>query len=148
MFITPMNFRTDLTLARALNELDRMENTFFTSAASPFATDIIDAGESYRLEIELPGFAKEEIKVALEGKYLTVSAKHEEKERDESENKDETAPVRYIRRERKASAFSRSFSITGIDTEAIAVSHENGILSVILPKNKPVKPEVKEFTIQ
>ncbi|MBO7740020.1 MAG: Hsp20/alpha crystallin family protein, partial [Clostridia bacterium] len=109
--------------------------------ASSFATDILDTGDSYRLDMELPGFKKDEIKVSLEGKLLTVSAAHEAKEeKDDSQ--------RYLRRERRTGSVTRSFTLSGIDTDGIEVLHENGVLSVILPKTKPIKPEVKEFEIR
>ena len=128
MFMTPMT----LTLSDIFSDFDR-------SASSLFATDILDSGDAYRLDMELPGFKKEEIKVSLEGKLLTVSAK-----REAVEEKD----LHYLRRERRAGSVTRSFTLSGIDTDGIEVLHENGVLSIILPKTKPIKPEVKEFEIR
>ena len=138
MFLTPMTHRSAFDL---FSEFDRMERAFLDNTASSFATDILDTGDSYRLDMELPGFKKDEIKVSLEGKLLTVSAAHEAKgEKDDS--------LRYLRRERRTGSVTRSFTLSGIDTDGIEVLHENGVLSVILPKTKPIKPEVKEFEIR
>ena len=67
-------------------------------------TDIRESDEGYKVEIDLPGFKKDEIQVSLENGYLTVSA---EKgiEKDEKEDKKES----YIHRERYSGACSRSF---------------------------------------
>ena len=138
MFLTPMTHRSAFDL---FSEFDRMERALLDNTASSFATDILDTGDSYRLDMELPGFKKDEIKVSLEGKLLTVSAAHEAKdEKDDS--------LRYLRRERRTGSVTRSFTLSGIDTDGIEVLHENGVLSVILPKTKPIKPEVKEFEIR
>ena len=138
MFLTPMTHRSAFDL---FSEFDRMERALLDNTASSFATDILDTGDSYRLDMELPGFKKDEIKVSLEGKLLTVSAAHEAKEeKDDSQ--------RYLRRERRTGSVTRSFTLSGIDTDGIEVLHENGVLSVILPKTKPIKPEVKEFEIR
>lgn len=141
MFLTPMTHRTAPVFSDLFRDFDRMEKAFFEHEPSVFATDIFDTGDSYRLDMELPGFKKEEIKVSLEGKYLTVTAEHAEA--DEKEDS-----VRYLRRERRTGSVTRSFTLSGIDTEAIDVVHENGVLSIILPKTKPIKPEVKEFEIR
>ena len=139
MFMTPVTHRSALSLSDLFRDFDRMEKSFFDNSPALFATDILDLGESYRLDVELPGFKKEEIKVSLEGKFLTVSAKHEESADDS---------VRYIRRERSFGSMTRSFSLSGIDTDKIDVRHENGVLSISLPKIKPVEPETKEFEIR
>ena len=141
MFLTPMTRRTALDFSNLFSDLDHMEKALFNNTAASFATDILDTGDAYRLDMELAGFKKDEIKVSLEGKLLTVSAVHEEKEEKED------AP-RYLRRERRTGSISRSFTLSGIDTDGIEVLHENGVLSVILPKTKPIKPEVREFEIK
>ena len=143
MFLTPMTHRNALDFSDFFRDFDRMEKAFFEHESSVFATDILDTGDSYRLDMELPGFKKEEIKVSLEGKYLTVTAEHAEVDSKEKEE-----DIRYIRRERRSGSVTRSFALSGIDTDAIDVAHENGVLTIILPKTKPIKPEVKEFEIR
>ena len=141
MFMTPVTHKFALDFSDVFSDLDRMEKALFNNTAASFATDVLDTGDAYRLDMELAGFKKEEIKVSLEGKLLTVSATHEAKEEKED------AP-RYLRRERRDGSVTRSFTLSGIDTDGIEVLHENGVLSVILPKTKPIKPEVKEFAIK
>ena len=141
MFLTPMTHRTVPAFSDLFSDFDRMEKAFFHSTASSFATDVLDMGDSYRLDMELPGFKKDEIKVSLEGKLLTVAAMHADAENQE-------ASVKYLRRERNMGSVTRSYSLSNVDTDGIEVLHENGVLSVILPKIKPIKPEIKEFTIR
>ena len=65
-------------------ELDNMERSFFNDAnvVSAFRTDVSDTGDAYKLEAELPGFSKDDIKIDIENDCLTISA--ERKFDDES----------------------------------------------------------------
>ena len=67
-----------------------------------FKTDVIDQGDSYLLQAELPGFDKSDINIDLKDNMLTISASHKEENNEEDKNK-------YIRRERYYSSYSRSF---------------------------------------
>ncbi len=96
-------------------------------------TNIRETDNSYELELALPGFKKDEIKVSLENGYLTVSA---EKNTEETDNK------KYLRRELSESA-SRSYYVgTDMSRESIKAKFENGILTLVLPKEQPKKEEV------
>ena len=89
---------------------------------------------SYELDVDLPGFKKDEIKVDLKNGYLTISA---EKGIDkETENK----KGHYIRKERYVGSNSRSFYV-GDDVKASEVNakYENGILKISLPKAEAKK---------
>ncbi|MBQ8982748.1 MAG: Hsp20/alpha crystallin family protein [Lachnospiraceae bacterium] len=100
-------------------------------------TDIREIGEDYLLEIEMPGFSKDEIHAELEKGYLTISGVHVAKiDEDERQGK-------YIRRERNLGKCSRTFYIgENLKQEDVKAKYENGILTVAFPKNK--KPEVEE----
>ena len=102
-------------------------------------TDIRESDEGYKVEIDLPGFKKDEIQVSLENGYLTVSA---EKgiEKDEKEDKKES----YIHRERYSGACSRSFYVgDAVTQEDIKAKFEDGTLKLLIPKKEAV-PEVEE----
>ena len=124
---------------RSLNELER---SFFGSAAqvSAFRTDIKDMGESYRLEAELPGFAREDISVDIENELLTISA---ERRSDSEEKKDS-----YVKRERFYGSFKRSFDISGIDADKISAAYADGILSLEMPKKQELLPRSRKLEIQ
>lgn len=107
-----------------------------------FRTDIRDAGDSYLLEAELPGFKKEDITLHLKDGILTITAVHSES----SETGDDKGA--YIRRERRYGSFQRSFDVTGIDEGGITAAYENGVLALTLPKVKPAEPEIRHIQIQ
>ena len=108
-------------------------------AANLMKTDIKEKNDSFELEIDLPGFTKDEIKASLENGYLTISA---EKGLDKDEQEKETG--RYIRKERYAGACSRSFYVgEDVDQEDVKAEFKHGILKLFVPK-KEAKPEVEE----
>ena len=96
-------------------------------------TDIKETKEGYELVIDVPGFKKDEVKVALKDGYLTVSAA---KGLDEEEDDKKTG--RYIRRERYAGACERSFYVgDAVSEEDIHAKYEDGILKLSVPKKAP-----------
>ena len=101
-------------------------------------TDIKEKPEGYELIVDVPGFKKDEVKVALKDGYLTVSAA---KGLDED---DEDKKGHYIRRERYAGACQRRYyGGEDITDEDIKAEFKHGILKLFVPK-KEVKPAVEE----
>ena len=106
-------------------------------------TDVRETKDSYEVDVDLPGFKKEEIKMELENGYLTISAA---KGLDKDETDKETG--KYIRRERYAGNLSRSFYIGDVKQEDVKAAFKNGILSISVPKeDKKAKEEKKYITI-
>ena len=102
-------------------------------------TDIREKADCYELEMDLPGFDKDEVKASLENGYLTISAA---KGLDEEEKEKKTG--RYIRKERYAGACQRSFYVGDeITEEDIKGEFKHGILRLTIPK-KEAKPAVEE----
>lgn len=121
------------------------DDSFFTSKKNPLygknasrvmKTDIKENEASYELDIDLPGFKKDEITAELKDGYLTVSAaKGLDKDEEDKKGK-------YIRKERYAGALSRTFYLgEEIREEEIKAKFENGILSVSIPKEEEKKVE-------
>ena len=109
-------------------------------------TDIRETDGSYELEMDLPGFTKDEVKVSLENGYLTVQAA---KCLDQDEQEKKTG--RYIRRERYAGACERSFYVgEDVTQEEIKGEFKHGILRLSIPKKeaKPAVPEKKYIVIE
>ena len=93
----------------------------------------------YELEMDLPGFTKDEIKVSLENGYMTISAA---KGLDKDEQDKKTG--RYIRKERYAGSCERSFYVgEDITEEDIKGEFKHGILKLFVPK-KEAKPAVEQ----
>ena len=92
-------------------------------------TDVRETEGSYELDIDLPGFKKEDVNVELKNGYLTIAAS-KSLDKDEKDQKG-----RYIRQERYAGAMSRSFYV-GEDVQPFEISakFENGILQLSVPK--------------
>ena len=115
---------------------DAFEKNFFGErnplygkhAKNLMKTDVRETRDSYKLAIDLPGFKKDEVKVELKDGYLTVSAaKGLDKDEEDREG-------RFIRQERYAGAFSRSFYVGDIRPEEVKCKYEFGVLRVTLPK--------------
>ena len=106
-------------------------------------TDIKETEKSYILDIDLPGYNKEDIKIDVTDGYLTINAKT---------NKDvnEGDKPNYVRRERFTGEVSRSFYVgEDVESDKITASFKNGILSLEVPKVDPEKklPEKKYVEI-
>ena len=110
-------------------------------AKNMMKTDIREHDEGYEVDIDLPGFKKDEISIELENGYLTVSAA---KGLDKAE---EDKKGKYIRKERYAGAMQRSFYVgENLTDEDIKAKYENGILRLSVPK-KPAKAVEAKKTI-
>ncbi|MDM8110859.1 Hsp20/alpha crystallin family protein [Phascolarctobacterium faecium] len=103
-------------------------------------TDVKETETGYELDIDLPGFKKDEISAHLEDGYLTVSAA-KGVDKDEKDNEG-----RYIRRERYSGSMTRSFYIgNAVTEEDIKAKYEDGILSLSIPKKDPKAVEAKKY---
>ena len=122
-------------------QMEEMQRSFFNAAnaSSLFRTDVSDMGEYYRLEAELPGFSKEDINISIEDERMTISV---QRKQDSEENKSN-----YVRRERFYGTYSRSFDLSGIDSDKISASYNNGVLSLDMPKLSPAVPASRRLEI-
>lgn len=104
--------------------------------------DVRETDGAYELDVDLPGFKKDEINVELKDGYLTISAaKGLDKDEKDKEGK-------YIRKERYAGACSRSFYVGDVQQKDVSAKYEDGILKVTLPKQaKKELPKSTSITI-
>ena len=125
-------------------EMKRMEKKLYgRHGKNVMKTDIQETDKDYILEMDLPGFSKDEVKVSLENGYLSISAA-KGLNKDEKEKKN----GRYIRRERYAGACQRSFYVgESVSQEDINAEFKHGILKLSIPKKEPVE-EKKYITIE
>ena len=122
---------------------DEMERAFFGSqqpAVLSFRTDVTDTGDAFKLEAELPGFKKEDIKIDIENDCLTISAERHEHKDEEKHN--------FVKRERVYGSYSRSFDVSGIDVDRISAAYTDGVLSLTLPKKVETPPASRRLEIQ
>ena len=105
-------------------------------ASNVMKTDVRETESGYEVDIDLPGFKKDEINVQLDNGYLSISAaKGLDKEEKNKEGK-------YIRKERYAGAMSRSFYVgDALTQEDIKAKYESGILRLSIPKKEAKQVE-------
>lgn len=119
-----------------------MFDDMFTAPTSygVMSTDIHKKDGDYILDIELPGYKKEDIKIALEKGTLSISAHKSETQ----EEKD--AKGNLIRQERYSGEISRSFYVgDGIKDSDVKASYKNGILTISVPSEEKKQVEEKKF---
>jgi len=126
----------------AFHEADR--KLYGKNAAHIMKTDVHEHEDHYEMDIDLPGFKKEEIELTLENGYLTVTAA---KGLDE-ENKNSEGKI--IRQERYSGRMQRSFYVgEALTEEDIGARMEHGVLSLTIPKKEVRKlPEKKTIMIE
>ena len=103
-------------------------------------TDVRDTGDTYELDIDLPGFKKDEITAELKDGYLTVSAAKG------TDNDEKNKDGKYIRKERYVGSMTRSFYVgEGLHQDDIHAKYEDGILKLSIPKKAPKTVEDKKY---
>ena len=136
------DFFDDFPMPREFRNMDR--RLYGKNAAREMKTDVREHEDHFEVDIDLPGFKKDEITLTLENGYLTVGAA-------KGVNKDETDKKgRVIRQERYAGSLQRSFYVGDNLTEQdITARFENGVLSLSVPKAEARKvPEKKVIMIE
>ena len=125
----------DMVMPRSLNAL------YGKHGKNLMKTDVRETEDTYELDIDLPGFKKDEVSIDLKDGYLTISAaKGLDKDAEDKKGK-------YIRQERYAGACSRSFYVGwDVEPDEISAKFESGILQISVPKETR-KPEVKSTSV-
>ena len=93
--------------------------------------DIYEKDNKYHIEMDVPGFKKEDLRINLENNYLTIKAEKKNEVKDDSK--------KYIRRERSYSKFERSIYLGDADEENVNAEYKDGILTIIVPKQDEKK---------
>ena len=114
------------------------------NAKNLMKTDIREHDDGYELDVDLPGFKKDEITIDLDNGYLTISAA-----KGLDQDTEEKKTGKYIRKERYAGACQRSFYVGDGITEAdIKAAFKHGILTVHIPKKENKVPEKNYISIE
>ncbi len=112
------------------------------NAGRVMKTDVRETEGGYEVEVDLPGFKKDQISLNLENGYLTISAV---KGLDKEEKKD----GRVIRQERYSGAMQRTFYVgDGVEHEDVKAKFEDGVLKLDIPKKTAKLPEKKTIMIE
>ncbi len=129
-----------------LTILDDLFDDFFSRPAfregtQCMRTDIKEVEHGYELDIDVPGYGKEDIKISLDKGYLTVEAKHEEDKEEKQGH--------FIRRERFLGSSARSFYVGDeIAEKDIKAEYDKGILKLFIPKEGTNVKEKKYINIE
>ena len=121
---------------------DFFKDPFFArnNVAKVMKTDIQEKDNNYILDMDLPGYEKEDIKAQLKDGYLTITAQKN------SSNEEKNEKGNYIRRERYCGKCSRSFYVgDSIKEEDIKANFNNGILELTFPKEVEQKAEEMKY---
>lgn len=94
--------------------------------------DIYEKGGDYHIEMDIPGFNKDEISVETKDGYLTITAEKNNEVKEEQEKN-------YIRRERVYGKYERSFYLGDLDEDKIDAKFDNGMLLITVPKKEEVE---------
>ena len=126
---------------RELANVDR--RLYGKNASHIMKTDVKETDGTYELEVDLPGFKKDEINVKLEDGYMTISAT----KGLDTEKKDKHGKI--IRQERYAGAMQRSFYVgEGVKTEDVKAKYEDGVLKLDIPKKEMNLPGNNTIAIE
>lgn len=124
---------------------EMFRDPFFTEGESKLMkTDIKEKKDRYLIDIDLPGYEKEGIKIEIQEGYLTVHAKVDKEEDDKEKGK-------YVRKERYTGECSRSFYVgDNVKEEDIKAKFHNGTLTLEIPKKEDKKelPEKRYIPIE
>ena len=132
----------DFPRMRDFDDIDK--KLYGKHAAHMMKTDVHEHDTGYEIDIDLPGFKKDEIQLSLENGYLLVEAS-KGLDKDEKDKKG-----KLIRQERYAGAMQRSFYVgEEVTEEDIKAKYEDGVLKLSVPKKEtPKVPEKKTILIE
>lgn len=105
------------------------DNFFYDKSYTNMKCDVYEKNGLYHIEMDIPGFSKEDITIELNNNYLVITAV----KNNEVTNQDEEK--RYIHQERSYGKYQRSFYVGNVDTNSIEAEFINGMLKVVIPKN-------------
>lgn len=118
--------------------LDDVFDDFMSrKAENGMKCDIYEKNGDYHIEMDMPGFSKEDITLEANDGYLTIKAQKNNEVNEEDNDKN------YIRRERSYGEYERSFYLGDLDQDSIDASFNNGVLKVVVPKKEAVDNKKK-----
>ena len=128
----------DFSWMRDFGNVDR--KLYGKHASREMLTDVRDHEDHYEVEIDLPGFKKDQIQVELHDGTLTITAQKG------LEQNDKNSEGKYVRQERYSGMMSRSFYVgENMTEEDIKAKFEDGVLNICVPKAEPKKLENHKY---
>ncbi len=122
------------------DEMDNFFDDFFKPAKYDMKSDVREVENGYEIDVEVPGFNKNEVIVDYNDGYITVSAKHE--------TNNEQKKHKYVHQERTYSSLERSYYVGDVDKSKINAKLNDGLLTISLPKPSLEAPKGKKIMIE
>lgn len=114
-----------------------LDGPAFTLTSNSPRTNLLDSGDNFEVQAEVPGISKDDLNIRIQGNYLEISGKR---------SVDTPDGYKIHRNERGGSTFSRSFTLPDdVDSEKVEATLKDGVLYLTLPKSEAAKP--KQITI-
>ena len=111
--------------------LDDIFDNFMTTNRNEMKCDIYENNGNYHIELDIPGYEKNDITIEVKDGYLTVTAEKKQEENTEEKN--------YIKRERVYGKYQRSFYLGDLDSDNIDASFSDGTLKIVVPKKEVIE---------
>lgn len=111
--------------------LDDIFDNFMTTNRNEMRCDIYEKDGNYHIEMDVPGYNKNDITIEVKDGYLTITA--------EKNNEENTEEKNYIKRERVYGKYQRSFYLGDLDSENIDAEFVDGTLKIVVPKKEIVE---------
>ncbi|MEM9777136.1 MAG: Hsp20/alpha crystallin family protein [Chloroflexota bacterium] len=144
---TLVRWNPNRSIRRMQTDMDRLMESFFESPrATPssnwgLALDVVETNSEYAVSAVIAGLKREDIDITIEDGILSVAGEFKN-EFEKTSDEDDDNSVRYHLRERRYGSFSRKLRLPkDVDVEAISAKHEDGILSITLPKSEAAQPK-------
>ncbi len=112
---------------------DIFDDFISTKREQNMKCDIYEKNGIYNIEMDIPGYSKEDISLETKDGYLSIKAEKTNEINEENKNKN------YIRRERTYGKYERSFYLGDLDEERIDAEFSNGVLKITIPKKEQVE---------
>ncbi len=112
---------------------DLFDNFLSVPEESNMKCDIYEKGGNYHIEMDVPGFNKQDINIECDKGYLTITAEKKEEKNDSDEEK------RYIRRERTYGKYQREFYLGDVEADKVKAEFKEGTLKITVPKKTEVE---------
>ena len=142
------NRNNNLERTSLFDAIDDFFRPVFADEADYLKSNISETEKDYRIEVAVPGFNKEQIKLSLENGYLNVVCNKQENEEKNGEH-GEKKEGKVYRRKEISEYSSRSFYVgDDVSKEDIKAKYENGVLSLVIPKVSPKLPERSYIAIE
>ncbi len=146
--LVPFNRKRNDLMTAGFGDFQNMLDDFFSDtwparrslASDTFKIDVEDTGDSYKIEAEMPGVHKEDIKISAHDGKLNISIEKKEEHEDKSKN--------YIHRERRFCSMSRNVFLADMDDSAIHAKLDDGVLKVEIQKKTQQNNQSKYIEIE